>query len=629
MKRKIVSLGSLILGLLLCVSPIAAQTPIVNTDVLGAHDFGGGTGGVQGPNTNSCSYCHIPHNGSTSTPLWNQTLSTQTYGVYSSDTSQNTAQPAVNRSSMLCLSCHDGTVAVGQTLGIGTLKMTGTMTDVFGTKLQGSHPFSLQLPLKDAANLVSTLAASHTTRDATVKLVDGNIECSTCHDVHNQFKDKRAQEFLVRDNTGGQLCLACHEVAARTVNGRNNSLSLWTNSIHATSGAQVVPKTGLGNYTSVAEFACSTCHVQHNATGPGLLRKNPNRPPNVDDTAQACFTCHDGSNSLAQPILNVLADFQKAGHPFADSNNPHTTGEAVVLDRNRHATCADCHNAHAATPTTMFTATGELRPSQTDVSGVRSDGSVTTTATYQYENCLRCHGASANKQSLSVYGYMPARALFAGDTLNVMLQFNTSAVSAHPVMRDARNISQPSLLRSMWDISGQVQTRSMGTRILCTDCHNSENNREFGGTGPNGPHGSKNDHILERRYLTSTVSSGTFPTGGPGSLITNLAPTPARDPVASPYALCAKCHDLNNIMSNASFASHSGHVDAGVSCSVCHSAHGVPTGTAGVTGQRLVSFDLNVVAPYNGTISYDGNGNCTLTCHMWDHKGSTGPPTPH
>jgi hypothetical protein len=626
-KHRVVFLGTLVLSALLS-SPLAAQVPIPNSDVLGSHDLGSGRGGVQGPNSNACIYCHAPHRGSSTTPLWNQTLSTQTYGVYSSDTAQNTAQPAVNRASMLCLSCHDGTVAVGQTLAIGTLTMSGTMKSVVGTTLQGSHPFSLQLPLKDASNLVSTLVASHATKDATVKLIDGNVECSTCHDVHNQYKDRRSQEFLVRDNTGGQLCLACHEVAARSVNGRDNNLATWPNSVHATSSTQVAPKTVLGNYTTVAEFACSSCHISHNAGGQGLLRKNPNQLQNIDDTSQSCLICHDGSNNLAQPILNVLAESQKVGHPFADASNPHTTGEPAILDRNRHATCADCHNSHATNPTTTFTTTGELRPSQANVSGVRSDGTVVPTATYQYENCLRCHSTSANKQSLPLFGYMPARGLFSGDILNVLLQFNNTAISAHPVMRDARNISQPSLLQSMWDISGQVQTRPMGNRILCTDCHNSDNNREFGGTGPNGPHGSKNDHVLERRYVTSTVASGTFPAGGPGSLISNLVPTPARDPVTSPYALCAKCHDLNNIMLNTSFAGHSSHIDAGVSCSVCHSAHGVPAGSTGVTGQRLVSFDLNVVAPYNGSITYDGTGNCTLTCHMWDHKGS-GTPTPH
>ena len=34
----------------------------------------------------------------------------------------------------------------------------------------------------------------------------------------------------------------------------------------------------------------------------------------------------------------------------------------------------------------------------------------------------------------------------------------------------------------------------------CLECHNADDNREFGGTGPNGPHGSKWTHLLERRY---------------------------------------------------------------------------------------------------------------------------------
>jgi hypothetical protein len=157
----------------------------------------------------------------------------------------------------------------------------------------------------------------------------------------------------------------------------------------------------------------------------------------------------------------------------------------------------------------------------------------------------------------------------------------------------------------------------------CLECHNSDTNREFGGSGANGPHGSKNDHILERAYVVSMVNPGAFPAAGPGSLINNLTPNPALDPVASPFAMCAKCHDLTNIMSNASFASHAKHISKGVSCSVCHTSHGVPSGTTGVNGRRLVSFDLNVVAPYQNTLSYNPDGTCTLTCHMVDHNGTS------
>jgi hypothetical protein len=163
----------------------------------------------------------------------------------------------------------------------------------------------------------------------------------------------------------------------------------------------------------------------------------------------------------------------------------------------------------------------------------------------------------------------------------------------------------------------------------CTSCHNGENNREFGGTGPNGPHGSPNSHILERRYDASQVTPGTFPSGGPGTLIANLAPTPVVTPgQGNPYNLCAKCHDLTNVVADHSFKNHSTHINKGVSCSVCHSAHGVPSGSAGMAGDRLVNFDVNVVAPYRGALTYS-NGKCALVCHMMDHNGTGAKPTPH
>ena len=571
---------------------------------------------MRGPNANACIYCHAPHN-ALSTQLWNQTLSTNEYILHPDSTDTPSAATQVGTASLRCLSCHDGTVGVGRTVAVGTLQMTGALRAIMGTQLAGSHPFSIQPQLKDDATLVSTLVASHTTKDSTVSLVENNIECSTCHDVHNQYRDPRSPKFLVRDNTGSRLCFACHDIGPRTVGGVNNSLTGWSNSAHALSTVAVAQKAQLGGYSTVNEFACSNCHSSHNAFGLGLLRKNPNSPVNVDETSQACFTCHDGSDNLAQPLPNVTAAFNgQQGHLFADASNPHMMNEPLVLDRNRHATCADCHNPHAAQPTTFFPATPDLRPSQIGVAGVTLDGMAITTATYQYENCLRCHGTSQNKQSLPAYGYMPSRALFSGDTLDVSLQFAHGATSSHPVMRDAGNLTRPSLLKSMWNIGSAVQGRPVSPRILCTDCHNNDNAREFGGTGPNGPHGSKNDHILERQYLMSRVGTG----ASPGTVIVNLNPNPILDSSpAAPYALCAKCHDLNSINSGESWSGHGRHIQKGFSCSVCHSAHGVPAGTSNVSGSALVSFDMNVVGSNNNLpVSYNGS-SCTLNCHGEAH----------
>jgi hypothetical protein len=160
----------------------------------------------------------------------------------------------------------------------------------------------------------------------------------------------------------------------------------------------------------------------------------------------------------------------------------------------------------------------------------------------------------------------------------------------------------------------------MGTRILCTDCHNSDDNREFGGSGPNGPHGSIFPHIQERRYEFSQAPL-------PGKPVSNLFPNPSLSAEGGagggPYALCAKCHDLTQIMSNSSFSEHARHVQKdGFSCSVCHTAHGMGAPSGSISGERLVNFDVRVVAP-NGTvpISYNrATNSCSLTCHNHEHK---------
>jgi hypothetical protein len=124
--------------------------------------------------------------------------------------------------------------------------------------------------------------------------------------------------------------------------------------------------------------------------------------------------------------------------------------------------------------------------------------------------------------------------------------------------------------------------------------HNSDDNREFGGKGPNGPHGSINAHVLERNYQFSHAAV-------PGGTVSNLFPSPALT-VNGPYAMCAKCHDLTNIIGNNSWAKHSTHLSQdGFSCSVCHTSHGMGATSPTITGERMVNFDGNVVAS-NGTL---------------------------
>jgi predicted CXXCH cytochrome family protein len=516
---------------------------------------------------------------------------------------------------------------------------------MLGTNLSTTHPFNFVLPLVSAPDLLPSLVGvSPSTGNPAVQLFNGNVECGSCHNPHVQNTDPSGY-FLVVSNTNGALCLACHSTTptgsgmgmesgkrslAKETQGtplstdasRNNTnpLAGWQTSAHAMATnktdpfvvrssdfagrgqfAPILSSQGLGPYGTVAQNACSSCHATHNASGGNFLLRGAGD--------QNCLNCHDGSSNVSPRIPNILAEM----------NSPKfTMGDTV--------TCVDCHNPHQDQRVTVFSPPPAVRPSQLGVAGISAtDGRSVNPATDQYQICLRCHGASIGKKATVNFGYLPRRVVSAADPLDVIPQFDSLAVSSHPVFHDSNSpYPQPSLRPYMLDLDGVTRGRIMGNRILCTDCHNSDDDREFGGQGPNGPHGSIFPHILERRYEMSMAPA-------PGALITNLYPNPslsaAGGTAGGPYALCAKCHDLSKIMTDQSWSGHWLHVvKDGFSCSVCHTAHGVPAGSGSISAGRLIDFDVNVVAP-NGVapISYNrGTNTCTLVCHGHAHGLQSG-----
>ena len=611
------------IALLLFFSAGVAFSQITG-DVLGVHDLSRASkSSVSGGLSGSCYYCHAPHNGlGGQTPLWNQKLSTQTYTTYTSTTDPDLGvnQPTPGTSTLLCMSCHDGTIAPGQTQAYGSVPMNGSMkpANVLGTNLQGSHPNSLILPLKDSPDLVASLVSSGTTADPNhkIKLIKGNIECTSCHVAHVQSIDSASPNFLPIDSSNGQLCLACHD-PNRVSNAKPNQLAQWSTSAHAiaTNSVANANSTTVGSYHTVGQNACISCHQVHNAPGASRLLRAPNE--------QDCMLCHGGGTTIVPMIPNVAAEFAKGGHPFPSGNNLHDASESVLLNNNRHATCVDCHNAHSSAQVLNFGSAPQIRPSQNNVGGISANDGitpVTPAAANQYENCLRCHGTSLGKVANPINGYLPQFVVSAIDPLNVIPTFSMTATSSHPVMHDRSSpLPQPSLLPFMMNLDGVTSGRAMGTRILCTDCHNSDDNREFGGQGPNGPHGSKYPHIFERRYEMNQAAQ-------PGVPVTNLYPVPDLGPTG-PYALCSKCHNLSQIMQNTSFTYHSLHINDGFSCSVCHTAHGMGSVSGNVSGERMVNFDAKVVAS-NGAvpISYNRATNtCSLLCHGHLHSSPTMP----
>lgn len=184
--------------------------------------------------TDPCVFCHTPHSTPTSSSLfWNRPYSTANYIVYSSPTNKLIpGQPDSSTSSALCLSCHDGTIAVDTVVtkpdpgyvvasnhrrmskdftldscaGCHNANQTPNMAEVartfIGTDLSKEHPVNM---LYD--NVVNPqLAPAPAITASGLKLYDNRVQCATCHNPH----DPTNKPFLRVQNMQSNLCSTCH-----------------------------------------------------------------------------------------------------------------------------------------------------------------------------------------------------------------------------------------------------------------------------------------------------------------------------------------------------------------------------------------------------------------------------------
>ncbi len=186
------------------------QTP--GTGITGSdHDFSssGWSGGE------ICIVCHTPHhadNTVSDAPLWNHEVTTATFTPYSSSTLNATVgQP--DGVSKLCLSCHDGTVAIDNFGGTtnGSNMINGN--ELIGTDLSDDHPvsFTYDATLASADGGVYDPTTANSGLGSTIDsdmLTDNKLQCSSCHDVHNG--PGAADKLLVMSNANSALCLTCH-----------------------------------------------------------------------------------------------------------------------------------------------------------------------------------------------------------------------------------------------------------------------------------------------------------------------------------------------------------------------------------------------------------------------------------
>ena len=233
-----------------------------------------------------CVFCHTPHNASPAIPLWNKVYESGAsyadgFRLYTSSmTLSPTAKAAKLTSSsesLLCLSCHDGKTAINvlhnstyrdNSTGAGDaiLNIDGTITgdgefsigqqwigptsfnapnlgavrdsngniatdtdSVNGTNLTDDHPIGFSYTVAAA----SKPGQLKPTPDAGIRLFNGRLECSSCHNPHVYYgsglsgstrrdfttlatplfvsdAQRELTPFLTISNKGSKLCLGCH-----------------------------------------------------------------------------------------------------------------------------------------------------------------------------------------------------------------------------------------------------------------------------------------------------------------------------------------------------------------------------------------------------------------------------------
>ncbi len=535
--------------------------------------------------TQICIFCHVAHGGEALG--MNRPLSQATYRPYASATLR--AQPgAPSGATKICLSCHDGTIALGQTIASGRIAMAhaspeGTLPEGpshLGTDLRKTHPVSF-------APAASPEVHAPPPGDAVRLDRQGRVQCTSCHDPHRDDIDATEKKFLVKPNRASALCLTCHAERYWSANpsAHQRSQASYDRSLGATTAR-----------TTVADNGCESCHRPHGAAvGTPLL-----------DAAdpQICLRCHGGQVGRA----DVRADLAKPhAHPVlsadptlhAASEGP-SRGASPLPERRasqpRHVVCVDCHDPHAAYAQAAKAprASGALA----GVWGIDRDGLRVEPARYEYEVCFKCHADSANQPRAR--GPRPPETLRRAVTdTNLRRVFDLAAPSFHPVEGPGRNP----------DVPGLIAPLSPASVIYCSDCHASNTGPGAGGGGARGPHGSSYRHLLERNLATAdrTVES----------------------PAA--YALCYKCHDRAMLLDpkKSAFPLHRKHVvDDALPCTACHDPHGVSAmqGSA-IENAHLINFDVSIVgANSRGQRVYrtttPGRGRCSLACHGADHVDS-------
>ena len=390
---KWLSSGLLASGLLIAAQCLFMATPVsaaIKADIAKTkHNFSatvippGTTNRVASATSESqiCAFCHTPHGATDEpkAPLWNRQLSSAGYTVYDS-TSLESPIPQPGGKSKLCLSCHDGTVALGQVnvlnrtthltpadqIGMTGTNPDGTITNGpygadtgftrrIGTDLSNDHPISMTF---DAARAMSDgelytpgtepwlhervridsngVADPALPQGNYLPLENDKVECISCHDPHvqsdiagennkflrvNRFQQQPPVDNHQFDADNDIICLGCHDKEG------------WVQSAHADPGAgnerYAAAAAGLREFPAniqVWQAACLNCHDPHTVQGSRrILREGTDGPVQIStDPSSLGARYKQGGNPAVEEVCWAChsADGQVLQGQISPSTNP-------------------------------------------------------------------------------------------------------------------------------------------------------------------------------------------------------------------------------------------------------------------------------------------------------------------
>ena len=475
--------------------------------------------------TRICVFCHVPHGAEPAVPLWNHASTTQTFIPYNQAVSatlkSNPGQP--DGSSKLCLSCHDGTIALGSTVSEGVIAgLSGALSgsSSIGTNLSGSHPVSFVYNNTLVAQRGELVDPS--TLTGTVKLdKNSKLQCTSCHDPHDNSNEK----FLVMSSTGGALCTTCHNKTG------------WSAALHSF-------------VSTVAGSGCNACHGAHGSASIPLLK-----------TAEPalCYSCHGaagpGARNIESQFLGSSTISRPGGGYYTTINTHHDVSAADHTYSGSKLTCSSCHNPHILQSSSGSSPTIKSLVDPFSRNTFWTGAGAATNKLSKINFCLSCHSGTFPPSVAN-----PAQTISpTGLITNIGTTYLTDM---HGDGSHRPNASNPA---------------PAVARMPCTDCHGSHGS-SYTDQAWNGNVYNLADRVNGTGYTDNGAGlrSGwpyippTRTTGQSKTVRVSPSKINTAGDANNLYNLCSACHSVTSGSSGAS------HMSIGL-CSGCH-YHGTSSG---------------------------------------------------